>query len=119
MNINFDDQRSILSIKPTSALTAEDFNAISTVMDPYIAQHGMLKGVLIDTQSFPGWKNIDGFIAHMKFIKNHRTKVQKVALVTDSKMADFAMKIAGHIAKPDIKHFPYGQEALAKQWLAE
>lgn len=117
MDITFDEKASVLHIKPVLALTAEDFLQISKTIDPYIKQHGSLKGLIIEAMKFPGWKNINAFIAHVKFIKNHQAKIQKIALVTNSKLAELAKNCIGPFVRPQIKHFPYDQIELAKQWI--
>ena len=47
-------EQGILILKPEGALRAEDFTAIAGVVDPYIDQHGELKGLMIEAPSFPG-----------------------------------------------------------------
>ncbi len=119
ININLDEQQSILYVKPTSALNAKDFAQLSDTINNYVKQHGTLKGFLIETERFPGWDNINAFFAHMKFIKNHHTKIQKIALVTNSKFASTAEKYIGPYIKAKIKHFPHGQAESAKQWIEQ
>lgn len=117
MNINFDEKNSIVIVRPEGRLTAEGFVQLSSVIDAYLKQHDKLKGLIIETVSFPGWKNIDAFIAHIKFIKNHHNKIQKIAIVTNSKFAIMGKNTIGLLVKPEIQHFPYGQVELAKQWI--
>lgn len=100
-------------------MTAEDFVQLSSMMDSYLKDHEKLKGFVIETLSFPGWKNIDAFIAHVKFIKNHHAKIQKIAIVTNSKFAVIGKNTIGLLVKPEIKQFPYGQVELAKQWILQ
>lgn len=119
LNIHLDQEKSILYLKPNSALSVEDFSQVSAVIDPYIEQHGSLKGFVIETVKFPGWKNFSAFIAHVKFIKNHHAHIQKVAAVTDSRFADIAKTCVGLFVKPQIQRFPYGQTALAVQWIEQ
>jgi hypothetical protein len=37
---------------------------------------------------FPGWENFGGFTAHMHFIREHHKRVERVAIVTDSWVAN-------------------------------
>jgi hypothetical protein len=119
MNIALDEKTAILSIKPNGALKAEDFLQLTALVDPFIKQQGRLKGILIETPKFPGWENISAFKAHIRFIKDHQAKIQKIALVTDSVFADILPKFAGPFVAPQIKHFPAGQVDLAKQWIEQ
>lgn len=117
MDINLNEQKSILYVKPSSELSVENFSQLTMVIDAYIAQHGRLKGLIIETKQFPGWENIQAFIAHVKFIKKHQAKIQKIALVTNSKFAKIGKKCIELFVKPEIKHFRYDQIELAKQWI--
>jgi len=51
------------------------------------------------TEKFPGWSNFNGMIEHIKFVKSHHRKIAKVALVTDSKIADVAESLGKHFVK--------------------
>lgn len=119
MDIQFDAQNSILLIKPTGVLRAEDFLQLAATLDPYLQQHNSLKGLMVETAQFPGWANLDAFIAHVKFIKNHQAKIQKIALVTNSKLADFGKFWISIFLQPEVKRFPYGQAGSAKQWIMQ
>jgi hypothetical protein len=119
MNINLDENKSILYVKPTPPLKAEDFLELSSVADSYLKDHAMLKGLVIEVVKFPGWENIDAFMAHLKFIKNHQAKIKKIAVVTDSKFAVIGEKFIGSLVANKVKRFPFGEVALAQQWIEQ
>ena len=108
----------ILIITPESPLEATDFQTLAEEVDPYIEANGKLHGVLIDAQSFPGWKDFAGLLAHLKFVKNHHQKIQKLAIATDSNVLSFAPKIASHFIQAEVKHFSHAQREDALHWLA-
>ena len=64
-----------------------------------------MNGIIIVTQRFPGWEDFYGMIEHMRFVRNNHRKIAKVALVTDSKIADVAESLGKHFVKASIKHF--------------
>src|ERR1700760_4766231 len=74
----------ILIIRPTGSLEAADFQKIAEEVDPYIEAHGKLHGVMIDAPAFPGWKDFAAVVAHLRFVKGHHQKVEKIAAVSDS-----------------------------------
>lgn len=119
LDINLDEEKKVLYIKPSAALMVADFLQLSTTVDAYVKQHGVLKGLIIQATKFPGWENTRAFTAHVEFIKKHHTKVKKIALVTNSKFALFVKNIIGPFLAPQIKHFSYDQLELAKQWVEE
>jgi hypothetical protein len=109
----------ILILSPKEPLEASDFQKLAQEIDPYIDQNGKLHGVMVDAESFPGWKDFAGFLAHLKFVRNHHQKIQKLAAVTDSSVLSFVPKIAGHFVKAEVRHFARADKEKALQWLKE
>ena len=107
----------ILVLTPDSPLESADFENLAQEIDPYIEQNGKLQGLLLDAESFPGWKDFAGLVAHLKFVKNHHQKIQKVAVVSDSGLLSFAPKLASHFVQADVKQFPRAQREDALRWL--
>ena len=107
----------ILLLKPDAPLSKEDFSGVSAAVDSYLSSHAKLQGVLIHAKTFPGWENFGGFTAHMHFVGEHHTKVRRVAVVTDSKIAAIAESLGRHFISAEVKHFPYTDEAKALDWL--
>jgi hypothetical protein len=117
MDINLDENTSILYVKPTPPLKVEDFVQLTAIADAYLTTHGQLKGLVVETLKFPGWENLDAFKAHVKFISKHQSRIQKIAIVTDSQFAVIAEKVVGALVAPKLKRFSYGQTDLATQWI--
>jgi hypothetical protein len=110
-------EEGILILRPRASLEATDFQRIAAEVDPYIAANGKLHGVLVDAPSFPGWKDFAALVAHLKFVKEHHRKIEKIAAVSDSTFLSFAPKIAAHFVQADVRHFPQAQAAEARNWL--
>ncbi|MEO7065802.1 MAG: STAS/SEC14 domain-containing protein [Rhodanobacter sp.] len=107
----------ILVLEPAGPLQVTDFEELARVIDPYIAEHGRLSGLMIHAKTFPGWTDLHAFGAHMKFIKSHYQKVARLTLVTDSKLLEELPKLAGHLVQVQIKHFSESQYEEALHWL--
>jgi len=107
----------VLIVAPKGALTAEDFRAISSTVDPYISENGKLTGLLLEASSFPGWDSLGALIGHIRFIRDHQRKIERVAAVTDSTILTIAPKIAENFAHPEFKVFRSGERANALAWL--
>ena len=67
----------ILIIRPEGSLEASDFQKIAQDVDPYIEANGKLRGVMIDAESFPGWKDFAALVAHLKFVREHHRGIGK------------------------------------------
>jgi stage II sporulation SpoAA-like protein len=109
----------ILILEPNAPLEAADFEGLIREIDPYIAEHGKLSGLMIHAKAFPGWANLDAFLAHMQFIKSHHQKIVRLAMVTDSKLLGELPKIAAYLVHVQVKHFSESQHEDALRWLKD
>jgi hypothetical protein len=107
----------ILVLEPHAPLEASDFENLAREIDPYIADHGKLPGLMIHAKQFPGWANLDAFLAHMRFIKSHLQNIVRFAMVSDSVLLTDVSKIAAHLVHAQVKHFSESEYADALQWL--
>ena len=114
---DLDENSGVLTVRPQGKLETQDFLTISEVVDPYIKKREGLKGILIVTKKFPGWEDFRGMIEHMEFVRNHHHKIAKVAMVTDSKIADVAESLGKHFIKASIRHFSFEELESAKRWI--
>lgn len=106
----------ILIVRPQNPLRKEDFSQIGHIVDPWIKTHGQLKGLVICTQKFPGWKNIGSFIRHVEFIIAHQKKVRRIAIATDGTLPKMMSHIISYFVKPKVKQFPFERIDAAIQW---
>jgi len=109
----------IAILAPDGALTEEDFLAAKAIIDPYIAETGGLKGLMIYTQDFPGWESFNALLTHLSFVKEHHKYIRRVALVTDSVMGNLVTPLLTHFVSAEIQIFPYDDAESAKAWLLE
>ena len=109
----------IAILEPDGPLTADDFVHAASIIDAYITRTGALKGLLIATESFPGWASFSALVSHMKFMKNHHAYINKVAIVTHSALGSFASMLTGHFVRAEIKLFAFDDIESAKYWLLE
>jgi hypothetical protein len=107
----------ILILRPEGSLEATDFQRVSGEIDPYIEANGKLRGVMIDAASFPGWKDFAGLLAHLKFVKDHHRKIEKLAVVSDSGVLTLAPKVASHFVQAEVRNFSHAQREEALQWI--
>jgi hypothetical protein len=107
----------VLVLKPDAPLKQEDFAGLSASVDAYTAQHGKLHGALVHTRKFPGWEDVSGFMAHMHFVREHRTRVERIAVVTDSMVADIVESFAKFFTPADIRRFHFAEYDEALAWV--
>jgi hypothetical protein len=109
----------ILVLEPDAPLQAADFEGLAHEIDPYIAEHGKLQGLMIHARAFPGWANLDAFLAHMRFIESHHQKIHRLAVVTNSSLLTEVPKIAAHLVRVEVKQFPESAYEDALRWLRD
>ena len=107
----------ILILEPSAPLEAADFEAVIHDMDPYLAQHGSLAGVMVYAKASPGWLNLEDAISHLQLIANYHQKIKRLAIVSDNGLLATLPKFAAHLVHPDIKHFSESDYEDALCWL--
>jgi SpoIIAA-like len=107
----------VLVLKPNAPLKQEDFAGLSASVDAYIAQHGKLHGALVYAKKFPGWEDMSGFSAHMHFVREHRTKIGRIAVATDSIVANIAESIVKFFTPADVRRFHFAEFDEALAWV--
>ena len=107
----------ILIITPEGSLETTDFERLALEVDPYIEAMGTLNGLMIYSESFPGWENFATLVSHMKFVKEHHNNIKKVAAVTDSGFLSILPRVANHFVQAEVKHFSHKDKDLALDWL--
>ena len=109
----------ILVLHPEGPLEAVDFTTLASDVDAYLERHGTLRGVLIRAKSFPGWKDFGALLAHLKFLKEHLQRFEKVAVVADGAIANIMPNIANDFVHAQMQHFDLAREDAAWAWLRQ
>ncbi len=107
----------ILIFTPEGPLQSNDFTALAQIVDEYITEHGALTGVMIYTESFPGWEDFGALISHFKFVKNNHGDIGKVAAVSDNRVLSVMPKIIDHFVSAQVRHFDFNDRQGALDWL--
>ena len=119
LNTILDTTTKIVTLQPHGALKKEDFDNAVEIIDPFIKENGELNGVIIYTETFPGWEDFAAFNRHLVFIKNHHKEIKKLAFVTDSMVGDFGEMVSSHFVAATIKNFDYDKLDKARSWIME
>ena len=110
-------EQGILKIFPEDPLESSDFEQLSQEVDEYIVSEGALTGMMIRTESFPGWEDFSALISHVNFVKNNHADFSKVAAVTDSRFLAIMPKIVDLFVSAEVRHFDYDEQDRAMAWL--
>lgn len=107
----------ILVVSPVDTLEATDFERLRLLVDPYIEEHGELKGLLIDVETFPGWEDFSGMLSHLRFVHDYQRRINRVAAVTDNGILAILPQVADYFAAAEVRRFDYTDRDLALNWL--
>ncbi|MGH6622384.1 MAG: STAS/SEC14 domain-containing protein [Burkholderiaceae bacterium] len=107
----------VLVVVPASALTATDFAQLATLVDPYIAERGGLNGLMVVAGHFPGWDSFEGFIGHIRFVREHERAIARVAVVSDAMALTLLPALARHFVSAEVRHFAVEEREAAMAWL--
>ena len=118
IDIKLDEHAGVAVIQLRDKLSEDDFKQAAMTIDPYIEKTGKLNGVILYSKDFPGWDSFSGFIKHMKFIRDHHKKLDRVALVTDSKLVNAGERIVKHFVSAEVRKFSFDQLEAAKEWVS-
>ena len=106
----------VVIVEPTRSLRAEDFDALSMTVDPWIEAKGTLRGIVVHTRGFPGWENLGSFLRHLRFVGDHHRKVARVALAADGAFAEMAPSLSDPFVQAEVRHFGYDRLDDAVAW---
>ncbi|MCX7892812.1 MAG: STAS/SEC14 domain-containing protein [Burkholderiales bacterium] len=109
--------RGILVVTPTGPLEQADFELLAREVDPYIAAHGRLAGLMIYAKSFPGWESFGALVSHLRFVGGHHRRIARVAAVTDSGFLTIVPKVVAHFVSAEVRHFDFDAKDRALAWL--
>jgi stage II sporulation SpoAA-like protein len=109
----------VLVVEVRQALRAQDFDALAATADNWIEANGDLPGIVIHAREFPGWENLGSLIRHVRFVRDHHRRVDRVALASDSRLAGLAPRLAEHFVKAEVRRFGYDDLDAAIMWAGE
>ena len=107
----------VLLISPKAPLEARDFQQLAGDVDPYIAEHGSLQGLLIIAKRFPGWRNFAGLKSQFRFVRRHFAKIKKIAAVTDNRWLSIMPRMMSHLFTGKFRYFHRADRESALAWV--
>ena len=119
IDAELDRANAILYLRPKAALAKSDFDALATLVDPYLEKTGALAGIIIEAATFPGWNSLGALVAHFRFVRDHHRLIRKIAVVTDAALGDLAEVLASHFVAARVRHFHAGELAAAQRWVQD
>lgn len=108
----------VLVVEVSAPLRIQDFDALALTADTWLNTHHAWHGIVIHTRQFPGWENIGGLLRHVRFVRDHYRKINRLALAADSTLATLAPRLAEHFVHAEVRSFKYDELDSAVAWAA-
>lgn len=108
-------EKNILEYEVTGKITDEENDMVLREVKSLIEEYGSVK-ILVRAHSIPT-PELSSVSDRLSFAKNYLDKIEKYALVTDSKILSAIEKIVDPAMKMELKVFPADKEEEARAWL--
>lgn len=113
------EDKGVVVLEPKGELEAADFERLSAEIDPYIEKTGGLNGLMIVAEHFPGWDDFSALSSHLRFIRDHRSEMRRLAFVTDDRLLSAIPRIASRFLHVEVRVFPMNARDEALLWAGE
>lgn len=117
LEFEFVEAEKVLILRPRGELEAADFQRLSEAIDPVINAAGNLRGLMIESEHFPGWDDFAALSAHLRFVREHHASIDRVAIVTDDRVLSILPRLATTLLDAEIRHFASADRDAALVWL--
>ncbi|MFE6690456.1 STAS/SEC14 domain-containing protein [Streptomyces sp. NPDC057743] len=108
----------VLLVDIERPLRAQDFEALAATADDWLQTHDTLPGVVIHAHGFPGWENLGSLFRHVRCVRGHHRRVERIALAVDGQVAALAPRVANHLVQSEVRRFAYDDLDAALAWAA-
>lgn len=119
LEISIDAEDKLVTIKPSGALSKDDFAKLTDEVDGFINTRDVVPNLLIVAKSFPHWDSFGAMLAHAGFVRGHHKVVRKVAIVGDGLAFSTLPSLADHFVSAKVRHFASDKIEQARKWAME
>lgn len=113
------EDEGVLVLQPKGELEAADFERLSAEVDPYIEKTGELQGLMVVADHFPGWDDFAALSSHIRFVRDHHSKIRRVALVTADRVVSALPRVASRFVDAEVRTFGIDERDAALLWVGE
>ena len=120
-HLSFDlmEEEGVLVLQPQGELEAADFERLSAEVDPYLEKARALNGLMVVAEHFPGWDDFAALTSHIRFVREHHSKIRRVAIVTADRLVSALPRIAGRFVDAELRAFPMDGRDEALLWVGQ
>jgi hypothetical protein len=106
----------ILQVRLIGQLDSAAYSEESEDLNAFIRAHDRFR-LLIDLREFEGWHGVDAIADHLRLIRDHRSLVDRAAIVGNNAIHRLAEGIGSRFISGPTKYFDADDLAGAEAWL--
>lgn len=106
----------VVVVEATDPLRVQDVQELAGVIDGWLGEHAGLHGLVLHAAAFPGWENIEGLVAHLRFVLEHHKQIDRIAVAADGRIAVAGSQLAEHVVHAEVRRFGYADLDAAIAW---
>lgn len=106
----------VVVVEVTDPLQVQDVQELATVIDGQLTELPSLHGLVLHATAFPGWENIEGLVAHLRFVLEHHKRIDRIAMAVDGRIGAAAARLAEHVVHAEVRRFGYTDLDAATAW---
>ncbi len=107
----------VLGFKMSEKLHDEDYKTFVPIVDAAVAEHGKVR-LLAWLHDFHGW-DLHALWDDIKFATTHCTKVDRIAMIGETRWQEWMAKVCKPFTMAQIKYFDAADVDSAWTWLEE
>lgn len=118
LTYHLNESTGIVELRPRGRLEAHDFASLALTVDGYLEDHGRLRGVVVELEHLPGWDDWEAVAAHLRFLRRHLPRIDRVAIVTDNPWLEPLPNVMRLLTPLEVRRFPAERRGEAFAWIA-
>lgn len=94
-----------------------DLEEAAGVINGYLDGHSQIDGLVVHAEFFPWWADFANQVQHLKLNRSHEQQIDRVAICSDSEMADLLPKIGAHFTGAEVRAYKGEEVSEAMHWV--
>lgn len=108
----------VVVVEVGAPLRSADIAALAAAVGPWLQGDARPRGLVMHARGVPGWDNVATLARHVRFLRDHHRRIDRLAMAVDGPVATLAPHVAGRILHPQVRHFDYQRLDDAIAWAA-
>lgn len=113
--VRMEANENVVDVRASGTLTSEDYDRLVPELERLAAEHGPLR-IYIELRDFSGWTPA-ALWKDIRFDARHQDDMERIAVVGEKRLEDWATKLSKPFLKADMRFFPREEAQEARRWL--